>query len=457
MIRALRPGAALLAVVLALAALTACTPNVVNGAQSWLNGQDGVASASIVVDRTTMYGSSGVVRGELDDGVDGTRLDLLVDRVVGYVAENPGTEMRLGVGDVDFVVDGSSTDAAREQWAELRELDGLVAALATGAEGVRVHVLRPELREVLEALETLPASIEVEAFRTTEAEQQDRREDDYGPAQRTTGSLQFLRGAGCEPSDDQWSRLMVTAGYDAIDEGLVDACGEYDLVYREQTDLTVVAAEWAQVQALATDPVPVLTVSEDAAGFHEIAVTPGDPALFPVVAAFEATGAPVVQYRLDADGGLDLRGWEDPAGEILALLATSPLAARLTSISLEGHIDGPVGGESVTAVGTLAELGTLVADAEALIPLDPSFYQVAIATDSVSIELYSPPGTDPDMAAAAAALRTSPLWTTRDTVVNYLNGFVLIHDGVAALGADQYTDQQPYDDFIAAWNAAATP
>jgi hypothetical protein len=445
------------AVMVVLAALTACTPNVVNGAQSWLNGQDGVASASIVVDRTTLYGSSGVVRGELDDGIDGARLDLLVDRVAGYVADNPGTEMRLGVGDVDFVVDGSSTDAAREQWGELTQLDGLVAALASGDGGVRVHVLRPELREVLEALESLPGAVEVEAFRTAEAEEQDRRDDDYGPPQRSIGSLQFLWGGACAPSVDQWSRLMVTAGSDAIDEGAVDACGGYHLVYREQTDLTAVAAEWAQVQAIATDPVPTLTVAEDGAGYHEIAVTPGDPSLFPVVAAFEAPDAPVVQYWLDAEGALVLKGWENPAGELLDLLAASPLAPRLTSISLEGDIDGPVGGESVTAIGTLAELGTLVADAEQLIALDGSFYQVAIEPTAVSIDLYSPPGTDPDMAAAAAALRTSPIWTTRDTYVNYLNGVVVIHEGIASLGAESYTDQQPYDDFIAAWNGAASP
>lgn len=37
--------------------------------------------------------------------------------------------------------------------------------------------------------------------------------------------------------------------------------------------------------------------------------------------------------------------------------------------------------------------------------------------------------------------------------MNYLNGFVVIREGIASLGAESYADQQPYDDFIAAWNA----
>ena len=456
MIRAARLVAVTSVVAVALATLTACTPNVVNGAQSWLNGQDGVSSASIVVDRTTMYGSSGVVRGELDQGIDGARLDLLVERVAGYVKDNPNTEMRLGVADVDFVVDGSSTDAARETWGELRGLDGIVAALASGG-GVRVHVLRPALVDTLESLENLPAAVEVEAFRTDEDEQQDRRDDDYGPAQRTYGSFQFRHGGGCDPSIEQWSRYVDTAAVDPIAGGAVDACGEYDLTYDEDSDLSAVATAWAESQALAADPVPTLVVQEDGAGYHEISVTPGDSTLFPVVAAFEEPGAPVVQYWLGVEGTLDLRGWEDPPGEILEILASSPLAERLTSISLEGDIEGPVGGESVTAVGTLAELGTLVADAEVLIALDPSFYQVAIEPSAVSIDLYSPPGSDPDMASAATALRSSPIWTTRDTYVNYMQGYVLIHEGVAELGSDTYSRPEPLEAFAAAWNAGATP
>jgi hypothetical protein len=450
MIRAVRLVAVTSVAALAVAALTACTPNVVNDAQSWLNGQDGVASASIVVDRTSLYGSSGVVRGELDAGLDGPRLDALVRRVGGYAGEHGGTQLRLGYGDVDFVVGGSSTDAARATWAEVRGLDGVVAALATG-DGVRVHVLRPEFRHTLVALEELTVPFEVEGFRTADDEEADRRDDDYGPPQASLGSFQVTRGAGCDPSIEQWSLAVIAAGYDAIDAATVDVCGAFDLAYREQTDLTEVAAEWAESQTAAVDPAPAFTVSEDGAGHHEISVTPGDATLFPVVAAFEASGAPAVQYVLSGDT-LELQAWEDPASEALGILSSSPLAERLTAISLEGDVEGPVGGESVTATGTLAELGTLVSEAEALFPLHEAVYQVSISGTGVTIDLYSPPGTDPDMASFAAALRTSPIWTTHATFVSYLNGYVLIDGGVATIG-DDYTDRQPYDDFIAAWNA----
>lgn len=152
MIRAARPLAAILGVAVALATLTACIQNNVSPAQSWLNGQDGVAEASIVFDSTSMFGSSGVVRGELEEGLDGARLDGLVERVLGYLRDNQQVEIRLGIADVDFVVAGDAA-AARAQWDDLRRLDDLASALALGADGVRVHVLRPALRQTVDALQ----------------------------------------------------------------------------------------------------------------------------------------------------------------------------------------------------------------------------------------------------------------------------------------------------------------
>jgi hypothetical protein len=445
-----RPVTAALIAGLALATLTACTPNRVNEAQAWLNGQDGVAEARIVVDRTTLQGSSGVVRGELDEGIDGGRLDSLVQRAVDYTRDHPEAELRLGYGDVDFRIDLAGAAESRATWTDVAQLEGLESALVS-TDGVHVRVLRSETRATLEALEPLEVPIEVEAFRDLEDERFDAAEDDYGPLQRTAGSLQFSRAAGCDPSEVAWGRAISASASDAIDAGTIDICGGYDLVYRPETDLTVVALEWAEQQDVDTEPAPTLTVSELGEGQHAISITPGEPALIPVVAAFEAPGAPTVHYTLAADGSLELRGFDTPPTVLLGLLTSSPLAASLPSITLEGDAPSTDGG-SITATGTLAELGTLVADAEALIPLDVSFYQVAIEPDVVRIELTSPVGTDPDMESAAAALRTSPIWTTRDTVVGYLNGFVLIHDGTATIG-DDYTDRGPYDAFIEAWNA----
>ena len=434
----------------ALAALTGCTPNKVNEGLSWLSGQDGVASAEIVVDRTTLYGSSGVVRGELVDDIDGARLDSLVQRAVDFARDHTNIELRLGYGGVDFRVDGAETTESRATWAEVSQVDGLVSALVS-SDGVHVRVLRDDTRSTLDALADLPLAFEVETFRDLEAEQFDQGEDDYGPLQRTAGSFQFLRAAGCEPSEDAWARASNTAGYDAIDAGTVDLCGDYDLVYRPETDLTVVALEWAEKQQVDKDPVSNFTVRELGDGQHTISVTPGDATLIPVVAAFEAPDAPTVHYTLAADGSLELLGYGTLPTVLLGLLEQSPLAARLTSIVLEGDAPTTDGG-SITATGTLAEIAPLIADAEALLPLDPEFYSVAITADAVRIDLYSPPGSDPDMVAAAAALRGSPIWTTRDTYVGYLQGHVLIREGVARIG-DDYTDRGPYDAFVEAWNA----
>lgn len=442
----------LLIATLGLAALTGCTPNVVNGAHSWLDGQNGVESAEVVVDRTTMFETSGVIRGELEAGIDVTGLDGLVDRAVGYVRDHPGVEFRLGYGDVDFRIaaDADDTAAARALWTDISRLDGLVAA-TVDAELVHAYVLRPDLDETLEALRDYPVAIEVEAFRTDDDMAADRRDDDYGPLQRSHGSFQFLRGLGCEPSEDAWFRVLQSTALDAIDEGTADVCGGYDLVYRSETDLTVVALEWAEYEAFSRDPAPTFTVSESAEAHHEIQVTPGDASLIPVVAALEAAGAPVVQYTLAADATLVVEGWDSRPGQVFDLVAASPLAARLASITIAGDAGGFYDGGSIEATGTLDQISTLVADAEALMPLHESFYSVTITSEAVRLTLYSPPGTIPDMAAAANALRSSPIWTTRPMYVDYLNGHVLIENGVATIGAD-YTDREPYDAFVAEWN-----
>ena len=435
---------------LALTALTGCTPNKVNEGLSWLSGQDGVASAQIVVDRTTLYGSSGVVRGELVEDIDDARLDTLVQHAVDFARDHDSVELRLGYGGVDFRIDADATDGSRETWAEVSQIDGLTSALVS-TDGIHLRVLRPDTRGALEALEQLPDPFEIEAFRDLEAEQFDQHEDDYGPLQRTAGSMQILRPVDCVPLDEAWGRAMYTSGFDAIDAGTLELCGNYDLVYRPETDLTVVALEWAAQQGVDREPVPSLIVRELGEGQHTISVTPGDATLIPVVAAFEAPDAPTVHYTLAEDGSLELLGFDTVPTVLLGLLEQSPLAARLTSIALEGDAPTTDGG-SIRATGTLAEIAPLIADAEALLPLNPAFYNVSISADAVNIDLYSPPGTDPDMVAVAAALRVSPIWTTRDTYVGYLNGYVLIHDGVATIG-DDYTERRPYDVFVEEWNA----
>jgi hypothetical protein len=452
MIRVARLIAVVLVATLACGALTACTPNVVNGAHSWLDGQDGVESAEVLVDRTSLFETSGVIRGELEPRLDDAALDGLVDRAVGYVREHDGVEFRLGYAGVDFRIgDAASTEVARESWNEVSQLDGLVAAVVD-SELVHAYVLRPDAEAVLEALRDHPMAIEVEAFRTEDDMASDRRDDDYGPLQRGGGSLQFVRAASCSPSADAWLRVLLTTLSDQADEGTADVCGGYDLVYAAEHDLTAVATGWAEFQAVSSDPAPSFTVSETGDGHHQIEVTPGDVAMFPVVEAFEAPGAPTVNYTLGTDASLVVRGWNSPPTVVFDLVAASPLAARLPLITIAGDARGFHVGGSIETTGTLDQISTLVADAEALVPLHESFYGVSIDAVSVRLALYSPPGSDPDMAAAAAALRSSAIWMTRPMYVEYLNGHVLIENGVATIG-DDYTDRAPYDAFVEAWNA----
>lgn len=451
MIRVARPGVVLLVATLALAGLTGCTPNVVSPALGWMTGQSEVAQAELIVDRTTMFGTSGVVRGELLPDLDESRLDALVQRAVDYVRDHDGVEFRLGYADVDFLIeDAASTAEGRELWSDLRRLDGLTSALAAAGD-VHVRVLRPEARDTLEALRDIPAAVELEAFRDLVAEESDRREDDYGPRQNRDGALNITRGASCDPSAEAWERVLRTTD-DAVESGNVDVCGAYALEYVPESDLVAVALEWAELQAASSDPAPELVVSEDDLNGRVIHVTPGDPALFPAVAGFEAPGAPDVFYTLAADATLDVRGYDVAPSELVALLAAAPAAANLASIRVEGDWPGPVGGESVIVQGTIGELAGLVAEVESLFPLDPAFYNIAADAGSLRVELYSPPGTDPDMAAAALALKSSPLWQGRFTAVEYMQGEVHIEDGVARLAAD-YTSAAALEAFVAAWNA----
>ena len=450
MIRVARPSVAVLLAALVAGALSGCTPNVTNGAMSWMSGQGEVAQAELVVDRTTMFGTSGVIRGELKPDLDDAALDGLVQRAVDYVRDHEGVEFRLGYADVDFLIeDAANTAVGREHWDELRGLDGLVSALASAGD-VLVHTLRPEARATLDALRDFPAPVEFETFRTLQAEESDRRNDDYGPRQNRDGALNVTRGAGCDPTDEQWDRALLTTD-DAVESGNVVVCGDYALEYVPESDLVAVATAWAESQASAVDPAPALAVSENDLNGRVIHVTPGDAALFAAVQGFETPGAPEVSYELRADGTLEVSGGA-PTSELVAALASSPTASLLTSISVDGSWPGPVGGESVIVRGTLAELAGLIAEVEALFPLDPAFYNITADAGSLRVDLYSPPGSDPDMASAAAALKGSPIWTTRATVVGYLNGEVLIENGVARVAAE-YTDHEPYDAFVAAWNA----
>ena len=62
-------------------------------------------------------------------------------------------------------------------------------------------------------------------------------------------------------------------------------------------------------------------------------------------------------------------------------------------------------------------------------------------------------GEDPDVVAAAQALRASGATVGRTFAVTYIAAQVNIVDGVAALADPNYTDPQVVQAFVDAWNA----
>lgn len=449
----------MLVVALGSVALTGCVENNVNPVRDWLAGRAGVSEAQIVVDRTSMFGSSGVVRGELSADLDAAGLDKLIAEVAGYTAQHEETEIRLGRDLVDFTVDpdADTTRGWRDTWEQVADVRGLVAA-DVDADGVLAHVMRPEFAAAWSALSRVDGPLVLEAFRTADDEVLQRGDDDYGSGEVNPGTLRLARQEGCDPSADALARTDVVIADERLVGGIVDLCADVSLRYDDDTDLVAVAQFWSDRQAADADPARSLLVSEGSNDSHVIDVTPGRPDLFAVAQTFEVPGAPDVIYTLPGDGTFTVQGFDVAAADLVAALASVPESAQLATISLTGDAperEGSSDGGSVSATGSLSELTPLLAEADALLKLDPEFYSVDIFPGTVNVSLYSPPGTDPDMVAAATALRSSPLWQTNDVSVQYLNGYVGITDGIAVIGSD-YTDREPYDAFIEAWNASAT-
>jgi hypothetical protein len=457
-----RRGVALLVTVAVLAAtfLSACTPNRPDEALDWLKGRHGVIGASVLADHSDAFVSSGTIRGELDPAISPSDLDALVAEVQRYLNDHEEVSIRLGHHDVDFAVyvDDGDTGIGRDLWTRVSGISGLVSGVTSGAT-ILMRVLRPDTAATLRSLERVvvdvedryPVDIELEAFRNGADLVATASDDDFFGGLQNLTALDYQVAAGCSPTTALQTFALDLAADDRVDGGTLDLCSALDVQYAAGVDMAQVVAETRvrlDSDDLTTFPV---TVDQAAGGFasaHHVEVTPGDAALLDIVPVLAAQD-PLVYYSLDTERNLVITDWNHEAATILPLLASAPTAPLLPSIRIEAS--------DIKATGSYEQLATLIQQATDLRALDPEFSDADLSADNVVLQLYSAVGTDPDMAAAVAALRSSPIWTTHAVDVNYLNFHVFIQDGVATIGDPHYTDGEIMDTFVSLWNASATP
>ncbi|MEO5534888.1 MAG: hypothetical protein ABIR17_07115 [Pseudolysinimonas sp.] len=457
-----RRGVALFVAVAVLAAsvLTACTPNRPNEAIDWLKGRHGVIGATVLADHSDAFASGGTIRGELDPAISETDLDKLVDEVQGYLNDHGEVSIRLGRNGVDFgvYIDDGDTGIGRDLWTRASGISGLVSGVASGAT-ILMRVLRPDAATTLRALERVvvdvedryPVAIELEAFRSAEALAATASDDDFFGGLQDLNALGYQVAAGCSPTTVVQTFALDLAADNRVDGGTLDLCNGLDVQYAAGVDMAQVVTETRtrlESDELAAFPV---TVAQAAGGFadaHHVEVTPGDAALLDIVPALAAQD-PSVYYSLDAARNLVLTDWEHEAATLLPLLASAPSAPLLPSIRLEA--------KDMKATGTYEQLASLIQQATDLRALDPEFSDADLSSENVILELYSPVGTDPDMAAAVTALRSSPIWMTHTVDLSYLNFHVYIQDGVATIGDPDYVGGEVMTNFVTLWNAPPAP
>jgi hypothetical protein len=227
-------------------------------------------------------------------------------------------------------------------------------------------------------------------------------------------------------------------------------CSAFDLYFTRDASLaTLLPALYSEVATAGLLDLPVTAhqIVDSAPDGHLVSVTPGDPASLAVLGAFEVPGAPALYYTLRSDRSLDVVEYATPTADLLALVSASPTAATLPLIHIEG--------DTSSIDGTLAELPGMLEQVTALAATSDIFTNVELGPTTGVIYLNSPVATDPDVVAAAAALRASGAWVGRAFTVGYISMSLTITDGVAVLDDPSYTDPHVLEAFIAAWNATA--
>ncbi|MBX3193605.1 MAG: hypothetical protein KF727_00715 [Microbacteriaceae bacterium] len=467
MIRCARPAAAagrvslrsavcgVAAAALLVGALSGCVRNIPVDGASWLAGRDGVIDAEVLVDGTGAWSSSGLIRGELEPGIDDTRLAALVAEIHDYQSSGQSgagaLAVRLGWDRTDFAVDSDDPgDAvAIATWREVAAIDGVHSGVVY-ADEVRARTLRDGAPAVFDALARLDTGIRLEAFVDEQDLEADRISDDQATGNGGTTNplaLEYLRAVGCVPEDAVRAFVDSLLTREDMSGGTADLCAGVTIDVPAEAPLSIVA------QALRDDldsrgltGFPVQAMSDDGYGTVRFAaLTPGDAARLDVLEVFERPDAPPVSYSLGTEGDLAVTEYGVPTADLLALVLSSPAAVGLAGIGLEG--------DPVAIVGPPDALPGLLDEALALDAASDSFGSVQLGPDFGLVALQSPdPTGTPDVEAAVRDLRASGATEGRVFSVRYAAFQADIVDGVAALSDPGYVGADVVAAFVEAWN-----
>lgn len=441
--------------VVVIASLTGCTPNRPALATDWLDGQRGVADVQVMADSSNAFESTGIIRGELAPDLDDAGLASLVDSVQSYLADHEGVGIRLGYNGLDFAVseDDAATSYAIELWREVTAVPGIVNGVVSVYDQtdsiVHVRTMRPESVSVLRGLDSLDATLEVEALRTDTDLAFDTEQDDFfGADIENRLSLATHRPAGCAAPAAQRALAEDFLSRDDIDGAQLRLCEGFDLFFAPTAVLSRVVPllrEQLDQAGLLDFPLWARQQFDAYADGRSVAVTPGDSAALAVIDIFETAGAPPAYFELAPDRTLTVTEYGTPTADLLALVSSTPVASLLPLVSIEGS--------DVAISGTLAELPSTLAQATALAASSGQYGGIELSPTAGSVTLQSPVATDPDVVAAAADLRASGAWQGRVLTVVYLSMQLTITDGVAVIGDPNYTDGHVVQGFVDAWNA----
>ncbi len=420
-----------------VAALTGCISNDPANAVGWLKSQSGITGAQVVESSNEELLVSGTTRGELKPGLSDAQLGTLVDAAQKYSSRHPNVTIELGHGELAFVV---STDAdtaiAIKLWHAAEKIPKLLTAVSAG-NAINAGVLRADVGPVLEQLLALGARLQLDAYADLAI---------ANSATAASGSISYAADTDCHPDRAVLAYTVAVAQRPDVGSGQLELCDNLSLTLTPGTSLAATAPGMrAELDAagLSAFPVNLNNQPTDNSSPDTADLTPGDPAALAVLTGLEASNLPELGYELDADGTLTLVDFSDPASTLLSV-ANSAGAAALPAVLLKA--------KDVTVGGTVAQLPGLLTEATALAAVSPTFGGVVLTPTTGSVELNAAVGADPDVAAAAAALKASGAVGSRAFTVTYAAYQVNIAGGVATIGDPDYVGGEVMNQFVTAWN-----
>ena len=430
--------AAAAVVVVVVAFLTACTGGSPEGGRKWLGEQSGIIATSVVSETHEELLTTGIVRGELKPGLSASDLQTLVDTVGGYQAKHANVSFELGLHDVDFAISDRVTNKReiglwRVALKAKKAINGLVSS-SDGEDKVSLTTLRPDAIAALTTIGGLKAELRIDAYATRDEAVNGATDD---------RDLVVDVPADCHPADPDWAFAQTVPTRTDVQAANLALCDSLKLVAPPDASLATIApALRAELDSTGvTLPVRLVSQPANVSYARSIAVLPGVPSAFGVLAAAEK---PDLRYDLAEDGTLTLRDAAQPVDALISLLKATPGADALPELDLYGS--------DVAVGGPLAALPALRETALALDAASDTFGEVELTPAFGSVELEGTISDPPHVADAAAALRASGVTQGRTFAVTYVAFQVDIQDGIATLH-DHYTDPHIAQSFVDAWNA----